>query len=251
MLGRVASGTASTFLEISNGGWSAIAAWAGLLLVAVAALVAFFQLRLGQRLRAEQAQPYVVIYAEHNEAHPHCIELSVKNFGATAARDITITIDPPLQRSAGGEIEDVKGPNQIRTLVPGQEWRTFWDTTIHREELSMPSRYTATIKFSDSRGRKLGPYTFDLDWGQMMDRGWIETYGIHQLAEAVRETRDLLKNRGDHNHMRVLAYSGEGHDKRERESWEKRRQQREREQREGEGEGEGDDQKPSDENDSS
>lgn len=199
------------------------------MLVAVAALVAFFQLRLGQRLRAEQAQPYVVIYAEHNETHPHFIDLIVKNFGATAARNITITIDPPLQRSVGGEVEDVKGPDQIRTLVPGQEWRTFWDSTIHRKELGMPALYTATIEFSDSRERKLGPYTFDLDWGQIMDRGWIETYGMHHLTEAVRETRDLLKKRGDHNHMRMLAYSGEDHDKRQRKFWEERRQQGERE----------------------
>jgi hypothetical protein len=237
MLGRVVNSTASTLLDISNSGWSAIAAWVGLLLVAVAALVAFFQLRLGQRLRAEQAQPYVVIYAEHNEAHPHFIDLIVKNFGATAARDISITIDPPLQRAAGGEIEDVKGPSLIRTLVPGQEWRTFWDSTIHRKEMGMPSRYTATVEFSDSRGQKLGPYTFDLDWDQIMDRGWIETYGMHQLAEAVRETRDLLKNRGDYHHIRVLAYSGEERDKREREFWEKRRQEREPEQHEREADG--------------
>lgn len=248
MLGYVASSTVSTFLDISDGGWQAIAAWVGLLLIAVAALVAFFQLQLGQRLRAEQAQPYVVIYAEHNEAHPHFIDLIVKNFGATAARDISITIDPPLKRSAGGEIEDVKGPSLIRTLVPGQEWRTFWDSTIHRAELNMPSRYTATIEFNDTRGRRLGPYTFDLDWDQIMDRGWIETFGMHQLAEAVREARDLLKNRGDHQHMRVLAYSGEEHDKREREFWEKRRQERERKQREREREDDG--QKSSDEDDS-
>lgn len=86
MLDAVTSTTASAFLGISTGGWSAIAAWVGLLLVAVAALVAFFQLRLGQHLRAEQAQPYVVIYAEDNAAHPHFIDLIVKNFGATAAR---------------------------------------------------------------------------------------------------------------------------------------------------------------------
>ena len=175
MLDTMTNSTASTFLDISNGGWSAIAAWVALLLVAVAALVAFFQLRLGQRLRAEQAQPYVVIYAEHNAAHPHFIDLIVKNFGATAARNIAITIDPPLQRSGGGNVEEGKGPDQIRTLVPGQEWRTFWDSTIHRKELGMPARYTATIEFSDSRERKLGPYTFDLDWGQIMDRGWITT----------------------------------------------------------------------------
>lgn len=219
----------STFLGISSDGWSAIAAWVGLLLVAIAALVAFFQLRLGQRLRAEQAQPYVVIYTEHSEAHPHCIDLIVKNVGATAAQDITIKVDPPLKRSASGEMEDVKGPGQIRTLVPGQEWRTFWDTTIRREELGMPSRYTATIEFSDSRNRKLGPYAFDLDWGQIMDQGWVDTYGMHQLVKAVRDARDALKNRGDHRYMRVLAYSGEEHDKREREFWEERRQEHKRE----------------------
>jgi hypothetical protein len=241
----VASSTASTFLDISNVGWQAIAAWVGLLLLAVAAVVAFFQLRLGQRLRAEQAQPYVVIYAQHNEAHPHCIDLIVKNVGATAARDITITIDPPLKRSASAELEDVNGPDQIRTLVPGQEWRTFWDTTIRREELGMPSRYTATIEFSDSRGRKLGPYAFDLDWGQIMDRGWVDTYGLHQLVEAIRDARDALKSRGDRHYMRVLAYSGEEHDKRERESWEKHRQEHERERREREQPGESDSKEPS------
>jgi hypothetical protein len=26
-----------------------------------------------------------------------------------------------------------------------------------------------------------------MTWGQIMDRGWIETYGMRQLAEAVRE----------------------------------------------------------------
>lgn len=57
---------------------------------------------------------------------------------------------------------------------------------------------------------------------------------MHQLAEAVRETRDLLKKWGDHNHMRVLAYSGEEHAKREREFSEERRRQRELLEREGE-----------------
>src|ERR1700726_4504830 len=208
--------TLGTLFDISNGAWGAIAAWVGLLVLAAAALVAFSQLRLGQRLREEQAQPYVVTYAEHNETRPHFIDLIVKNFGATAAHDISIAIDPALKRSAGGEIEDVRGPDRIRTLVPGQEWRTFWDSTLHREELSMPSRYTATLTFRDSRERKLGPYIFDLDWDQLMDRGWIETYGMHQLTDAVRDIREVMKNRGDTRHHHVLAYGGEEHDKRQR-----------------------------------
>jgi hypothetical protein len=54
--------TSHTFLNISNGGWAALAAWIALLLLAAAAIVAFFQLRLGQRLREEQAQPYVPFF---------------------------------------------------------------------------------------------------------------------------------------------------------------------------------------------
>jgi|GEM_PF-5521304 len=182
-----------------------------------------------------RAQPSVVTYAEHNETHPHFIDLIAKNLGATAAHDISITIDPALKRSAGGGIEDVTGPDQIRTLVPGQEWRTFWDSTLHREELSMPSRYTATLTFRDSRERKLGPYIFDLDWGQLMGRGWIETYGMHQLTDAVRDIREVMKNRGDTRHHYVLAYAGEKHDKRQREFYETRRQERERKQQDGAG----------------
>ena len=103
----------------------------------------------------------------------------------------------------------------------------------------MPSHYTATIEFSDSRNQRLGPYTFDLDWTQIMDRGWVETYGMHQLAEAVREIRGLLKNWGNHNHLSVLTYSGEEHDKRAQESWNRFRQLNERGQREREGKGDG------------
>jgi hypothetical protein len=51
----------ATLLDISNGGWSAIAARVGLLLILAGAVVAFFQLRDARRLRREQAQPYVVI----------------------------------------------------------------------------------------------------------------------------------------------------------------------------------------------
>ena len=69
--------TAHTFLEVSSGGWAAIAAWVGLLLLAAAAIVAFFQLRLGQRLREEQAQPYVAISMETTEPDPNAVDLII------------------------------------------------------------------------------------------------------------------------------------------------------------------------------
>jgi hypothetical protein len=252
---------ASTLLEISNGGWSAIAAWVGLLLAALAALYARRQflesketraqqaqeadrIREAQsqeaqhtrdeqaRLAAEEAQPYIVIYAEPTPSHPHFIDLIIKNFGATAAKDISIRIEPPLMRFAGGSGEPVETPSLIRTLVPGQEWRTFWDSTIDTIQLHM-DHHTATVEFCDSRSRQLGPYTFDLDWSHLIHRGWITTRGMPELAEAAEGIRDVLKNwKGTGNAMRVLAYDGYEHDKREREFFEERRQQREREQQE-------------------
>jgi hypothetical protein len=141
--------------------------------------------------------------------------------------------------SAGGSIEDVKVPSMIRTLVPGQEWSTFWDTTFNRKDRGLPTHHTATIQFQDSRNRTLGPYTFDLDWDAILGRGWIVTYGIHELAGAVRDIRDLMKSRGDSSYVHVLAYSGDEHDKRQRELWEERRKEHERAQQQGQhGDGE-------------
>jgi len=226
----MAATTAHTFLEVSSGGWAAIAAWVGLLLLAAAAIVAFFQLRLGQRLREEQAQPYVAISMEPTEPDPNAVDLIVKNYGATAAREVEISFDPPLKSSLAPE--DVKVPSIIHTLVPGQEWTTLWDTAIHRKDSGLPEHYTATITFKDMRGNQLGPYTFDLDWNQIIDRGWIVTYGMHALATALREIRDEYKHRGDRSYSHVLVYSGDERDRRERERWEQVTKEQEQEQQE-------------------
>ncbi len=219
--------TAHTFLGISNGGWSAIAAWVGLILAVIAALYAWSQLREARQTRNEQAQPYVAIYMEPSEPDPNAVNLIIKNFGETAARDVSVTIDPPPKSSVNASIEDLKVPGIIRTLVPGQYWSTFWDTTFHREKQGLPAHHTATISFKDSRERQLGPYTFDLDWNQIIERGWIDTHGMHQLAGAVRDIRDLYRKRGDGRYARVLAYSGEERDRREREYWEQQQAEHE------------------------
>jgi hypothetical protein len=225
--------TAHTFLDISNGGWSAIASCGGLLLAIAAAIFGYRQFSEARRTREEQAQPYVAIYMEPTEADPHAVDLIIKNFGATAAKDVHVTIDPPPEQLAGGEITDVKVPSLIRTLVPGQEWTTFWDTAIARNNAEdVPKRHTATISFTDLRGRKLGPYTFDLDWDAIIERGWIVTYGMHELARAVRDIRDLLKNRGDLSNHHVMSFDGDAHNEQERERWEQVVKEREREQQE-------------------
>ncbi len=60
----------------------------------------------------------------------------------------------------------------------------------------------------------------------------IVTYGMHELARAVRDIRDLLKNRGDLSNHHVMSFDGDAHNEQERERWEQVVKEREREQQE-------------------
>src|SRR5207248_1820045 len=88
------------------------------------------QLGEAQRLRREQAQPYVAAFIDETGTGIHQYDLVVKNFGTTAATDVRVKITPP-PRSANLRNSDVehwlKVPEAIPVLVPGQQWATYWD----------------------------------------------------------------------------------------------------------------------------
>jgi hypothetical protein len=50
------------------------------------------------RLRKEQAQPYVVAFIDFSEVSTFLVDLVVRNFGATAAHDVRLDIDPIPRR---------------------------------------------------------------------------------------------------------------------------------------------------------
>src|SRR5215212_1433976 len=74
--------------------WAALAAWATVGVAAAAGYIALEQLNEAARLRREQAQPYVVAYIQPSPAAPFLAEIVLKNFGATAAQDVRLTITP-------------------------------------------------------------------------------------------------------------------------------------------------------------
>jgi hypothetical protein len=123
--------------HVSPEGWSALAAWATVLIALGAAVFAWFQVREARRTREEQAQPNVVVYSELNPSVKQFIEIVVKNFGVTPAYNVKITVDPPLKaapNSASGEqLADVPIP-EFLILAPAQEWRTGWDHAVSREK---------------------------------------------------------------------------------------------------------------------
>jgi hypothetical protein len=152
--------------------WSAAAAWSTLLVALVAARVAYGQLQEAARLRREQAQPYVVAFMEPSVADEVHVDLVLKNLGATAALDVQVHIEPqPRRAKQPGLSEALEVPAALPVLVPGHEWRAFWDSIHQRKDSSLPDVHEAVVTFGDSIGKR-HEYRFVLDWRPVSQRGY-------------------------------------------------------------------------------
>ncbi|MDQ2736842.1 MAG: hypothetical protein M3Y55_18045 [Pseudomonadota bacterium] len=182
------------------------------------------QLGEAQRLRLEQAQPYVAVFTESSGNDALQIDLVIKNFGATAATDVRVKIDPP-PRSANLRHSNVesylKVPEVIPVLVPVQAWRCYWDfTKALAEAEDLPREYTATVSFKDSQRKPIEPmYTFLIDWGTLFDQNRLTIHNLHDLAGATMDIRDVLKDANSRDGLKVSARDGDRLHKRERRFW--------------------------------
>jgi hypothetical protein len=217
--------------------WAALAAWVTVGVAAAAGYIALGQLNEAARLRREQAQPYVVAFIEPSAAGSMLIELVLKNFGATAAHDVRLKITPTPERAIDAdtppEQRHVWLPERIPVLVPGQEWRTLWDTGMRRYdeqgEPRLPEHHDATISYTDSHGE---PYKTAavLDWRMLADREIVEVYGSHHAAKALRDiskTMGAWKESGGQG-LRVFTRDGDARDPAARERHEQRLAERAR-----------------------
>jgi hypothetical protein len=173
--------------------WTALAAWVTVGVAAAAGYAALGQLNEAARLRREQAQPYVVAYIESSAAGSYLIDLVLKNFGATAAHDVRLKVTPTPTRAIDEDMPlERRGkllPDHIPVLVPGQEWRTLWDTLLKRYDENgeplLPEYHAATVTYKDSHGY---PYETAAvpDWRVQTQRDVVRIYGQHDAAEALR-----------------------------------------------------------------
>ena len=169
-----------------------------------------------QKIRREQAQPNVVLYTEPNPYVPQIIEIVMKNFGATPAYHIKVDVTPPIKAIPGEKLVDVAIPD-FPILVPGQEWRTVWDSPLRRkdhsrslqqlmefpefgqadlQERTPASRHNATVTYVDSEGESHRTASV-LDFDQREGTTWVDIKTIHdltklldtQLKEQIKRTR--------------------------------------------------------------
>jgi hypothetical protein len=170
--------------------WEAAGTWATFGIALAAAAIALRQATEARQLRIDQAQPYVVAYMEQNPNNQIAVELVIRNFGTTAARDIRIDSTPTIRRTrdAPGQVEDVWLPNDIPVLAPQQEWRTYWDLgerRIKHPVLATENRHVVTVSYDGVEHTPRQTTQSVIDWGAYVGKIHMTTKTMHHAALAL------------------------------------------------------------------
>lgn len=166
--------------------------------------------KLQRDLMTEQAQPYVAVTIEQDADNPLFVELVVKNYGTTAAKDVRIIIDPPPQSAALGDPSHpapLTIPELISVLAPSQEWRTFWDSGKDRPSSGLPDKHKASVSYSGLTSRPMH-FSATLDWNFFKGVIYAERKGLHHLATTVSDIEKQLKKVVDGHSLSVLIRDG-------------------------------------------
>ncbi|MFF1338117.1 hypothetical protein ACFVYT_09420 [Streptomyces sp. NPDC058290] len=135
------------------------------------------QLKLNQRINKEANDPYVVADIRPRAGGSGLLVFVIENLGKTVARDVELTIHPPIK---GGERPDWDANimtalgRQIPFLPPGRrlEWFFAFGGRFY-SKTDLPRQYTVTVQASGPSG-PVEPmtYTIDLDvmQGMALDR---------------------------------------------------------------------------------
>ncbi|MGO4431761.1 hypothetical protein AB4Y88_00240 [Paenarthrobacter sp. RAF9] len=131
---------------------------------------------LQRRLQTEQAQPYVVAYLEVDQIKPYLVNLVVKNLGSTMATSVTIGSFTDMHRSPRPPATDptpMELPEQIPSLAPQQEWRTFWDASYLYKDSALPTEFTVTLNYAGIKGEGFS-HRYRLDWNPLFIRHYTQ-----------------------------------------------------------------------------
>ena len=151
-----------------------IATSGGFLVAGIGALIAARQLLYSKQPMIDQRRPYVVVTFEPGLAEPSLADISIRNLGAGPARDVRISVEPPLRRAKeidGWVLAETRYFNEdIASMPPGYQMRTFFDSMAERKDAALPSRYTFTISYHDGHGHRWAGSELQLNWGQFQAR---------------------------------------------------------------------------------
>lgn len=196
--------------------WSAGGTWVTLVVGGIALFFAKGQLHEAslartqtKELELEKSQPYVVLSMEESTG-PDYIDLVLRNYGQTAAHNVRVILDPAPKRAfPQGE---VRFPDVIPLLAPGQEWRSHWDVGSKRATAQLPQKHKGTVTYL---GIKQAPQSIEviLDWSIYNSRTSTVKRGLHDLAKAVMDIRDTHKGWNEDFSAGLAVYTRDGNAK--------------------------------------
>jgi hypothetical protein len=161
-------------------------------ILAVAAVVAWRQVREARRLREQQTRPFVVIDFEVEQNA--IVFLAISNIGTTLARDVRFEIEPRLQSSMDIPLDELKMLGEgISSLAPGKTIRTVFDSLIQRKPLGLPDLYAVTARYSDETGDRPFEEKLDLDLGVYWNLIRVERRGPHDIHERLNDIRNEMR----------------------------------------------------------
>jgi hypothetical protein len=163
------------------------------------------QLELASRIRVEAAEPYVVVDIVPQVGGSGLLQFRVENIGPTLARDVRMSVSPPLQ---GGESDEWDQrlarvvARKMPVLPPGRriEWYFAFGPRLF-ENPSLPRQYTVTVNANGPAG-PVSPLTYVLDLDVInesaLERGTAEA-SLAKIADHTKRLQEIP------NVLRVVA----------------------------------------------
>lgn len=113
------------------------------------ASIARLQLEQAEKAHREQNEPYVIVDIQPDGPGSGMLVIIVENIGPTMARDVTITVDPPLVSATGENLTERLQRGLSRTipmLPPGRRLKYAFDIASRRFGSDLPTAYTFTVE---------------------------------------------------------------------------------------------------------
>lgn len=152
------------------------------------------QLELAHQIRREAAEPYVVADIVPRVGGSGLLQFRIENAGPTLARDVQISVSPPLQGGQSDEWDQRLAravARKIPVLPPGRriEWNFAFGPRVFQNP-GLPRQYTVTVNVTGPFGR-VEPLTYIIDLDAIsesaLERDTVEAC----LAKIADHTKDL------------------------------------------------------------
>jgi hypothetical protein len=181
-----------TFLGWRADTWSAFGVWMTIVVYVALAWFAYKQLKEARRLRIEQTRPFVIVDVAFRSV---LIQLSVRNIGRTAAKDLSVGFDESLTSSLG-DLDwqhSVAFTSGIPLMAPGRELRFLLDSYPGRLDESHPMLIRGSVTYSGpvdhKRPRYCEPFVIDLS---TYEGALLPDKGTQELVDEVENVRKEL-----------------------------------------------------------